>query len=347
MKKIKKILTICLGTAVIAAALNGCGSSSSGSESQAAQAEGAETENTENTENASAATDFPKKDITIVVPYDAGGGVDLTTRVLTDTAGKDYFNGHSLIVQNMGGGGGSIGQTYVANAEADGYTLLAYTSSVVNNPQLKEVTFDYTDFKTLGMVCFDPEILLVPTTAAYADYDEFLAYAKENTVKVSTSGATTSHHIFGIRLAELLGVSFDYIHCDSASIQKEQLLGGHCDAAIFPLSEIQSEIQDGSVIPIAIATEERDASVPDVPTFRELGVDIVDGAFRGFAVPADVPDEVYTVLRDTIDEIITSDAFIEGMETAGIPYTYKNAEDFQAYAEECSVSLKGVVDLLK
>lgn len=322
MKACRKILAVCLGALMTVSALTGCGSSA-------------------------AETDFPKKDITIVVPYDAGGGVDLTTRVLTDTAGKNYFNGHSLIVQNMGGGGGSIGQTYVANADADGYTLLAYTSSIVNNPQLKEVTFDYTDFKTLGMVCFDPEILLVPTTAAYQNFDEFLAYAKENTAKVSTSGATTSHHIFGIKLSALLDVNFDYIHCDSASIQKEQLLGGHCDAAIFPLSEIQSEILDGSVIPIAIATEERDASVPEVPTFRELGVDIVDGAFRGFAVPKDVPDDVYAILRDTFDEIITSDDFIEGMKTAGIPYTYKNAEDFQAYADESSASLKEVVELLR
>ena len=83
------------------------------------------------------AADFPTKNITIVVPYDAGGGVDITTRVLTDAAGKDYFNGKSLIVENRGCGGAVIGHTYVANSKPDGYTLLAYTSAVVNNPQLK------------------------------------------------------------------------------------------------------------------------------------------------------------------------------------------------------------------
>ena len=96
--------------------------------------------------------DFPKKNIKIIVPYDAGGGVDITTRILAEAAGKDYFNGKSLIVENMPGGGAVIGHTAVANAEADGYTLLAYTSAVVNNPLLKEVTYTLDSFKTLGMV---------------------------------------------------------------------------------------------------------------------------------------------------------------------------------------------------
>lgn len=326
MKHFNKFLTVAFTAVLAVGALAGCSKEDSASGNDG--------------------TDFPKKDITIVVPYDAGGGVDLTTRAFTEAAGKDYFNGHSVIVQNMAGGGGSVGQTYVANADADGYTLLAYTSSVVNNPQLKEVTFDYSDFKTLGMVCIDPEILLIPTSAEYQNYEEFVEYAENNTVKVSTSGAMTSHHIFGAKLASELGVEFNYIHCDSAAVQKQELLGGHCDAAIFPLSEIQSEIQDGSVIALGIATEERDENIPDVPTFKELGVDLVDGAFRGFAVSKDVPDEVYQVLRDTFDEIITSEEFITNMKNSGIPYTYMNAEDFQVFADESSKALEEVIPLL-
>lgn len=339
----KKVLAAALSTVLASGALAGCGGSGNSNSSNSSSEAGSSSSGEESTQ---AATDFPVKDITIVVPYDAGGGVDLTTRAMTEAAGSDYFNGHSFIVQNMSGGGGSVGQTYVANADPDGYTLLAYTSSVVNNPQLKEVTFDYTDFKTLGMVCIDPEVLLIPTSADYQTYEEFLEYAENNIVKVSTSGAMTSHHIFGAKLANILGVEFNYIHCDSAAVQKQELLGGHCDAAIFPLSEIQSEIQDGSVIALGIATEERDENIPDVPTFKELGIDLVDGAFRGFAVSADVPDDVYQVLRDTIDEIITSDEFISNMENAGIPYSYLNAEDFQAFADESSEALAEVLPLL-
>lgn len=135
-----------------------------------------------------------------------GGGVDITTRILAEAAGKDYFDGKSLIVENMAGGGAVIGHTAVANADPDGYTLLAYTSAVVNNPLLKDVTYTLDSFKTLGMVCFDPEILVVPPTAEYKTYDEFVEYAKTHTVKVATPGHSTAHHIAAIQFAKDLGL---------------------------------------------------------------------------------------------------------------------------------------------
>ena len=289
---------------------------------------------------------FPEKDVTIIVPYAAGGGVDITTRVMTETAGNSHLNGHSFIVQNVEGGGGAVGQTTVLNTAADGYTILAYTSSVVNNPQLKEVEFTLDDFQALACVCFDPEVVLVPKDSPYQTLDDLLAAAGKEVVNVSTSGAMTSHHIDGVRIQMLTGAQFDYIHCDSASVQREQLLGGHTDAAIFPLGEIRNEIQDGSVRALAIATKERQEEIPDVPTYKECGIDLVDGAFRGFGCRADVPEDVKKVLADELDEICTSDDFIANMEKAGLPYYYLNADDFQAYAAECSTALKDVVEFL-
>lgn len=292
-------------------------------------------------------SDFPKKNITIIVPYNAGGGVDITTRVLADTAGKDYFNGNSLIVENKGGGGAVIGHTYVAGAKPDGYTLLAYTSAVVNNPQLKKVTYTHNDFKTLGMVCFDPEILVVPPTSKYKTFEEFVAYAKKNTVKVSTPGHSTAHHIAAIQFAKNQGLKFEYLHNDSASVQLQQLMGGHADAAFMAVGETVSQIADGSIIGLATMNEKRIDTISDVPTFKEKGVDMVYGAFRGYAVPKDVPDDVYEVLKTTFDKIITSQKFIDAMNKANIPYAYKNAEDFQAYADQESKNLEQLVPILK
>ena len=159
------------------------------------------------------AASFPTKNITIIVPYDAGGGVDITTRTLTDTAGKDYFGGKSLIVENRGGGGAVIGHTYVANSKADGYTLLAYTNAVVNNPQLKEVTYTHQSFKTLGMVCFDPEIVVVPKDSPFQTFQDLIDFAKENNVKAATPGHSTAHHVAAIQLSnEFGGLKFNYIH---------------------------------------------------------------------------------------------------------------------------------------
>lgn len=273
--------------------------------------------------------------------------MDITTRILAEAAGKDYFNGKSLIVENMPGGGAVIGHTAAANAEADGYTLLAYTSAVVNNPLLKEVTYTLDSFKTLGMVCFDPEILVVPPGSPYQTYEEFIAYAKEHTVKVATPGHSTSHHIAAMQFAKENDLNFEYLHNDSASVQMQQLMGGHCDAAWMAVGETINQIHDKTILALAQAGEERNPNLPDVPTFLELGGTMVAGAFRGYACPANVPDEVYQYLTEEMDKIITSEAFIQAMEDGGIPYSYKNAADFQDYANQCSEELKPLVSELK
>ncbi len=295
------------------------------------------------------AADFPTKNITIVVPYDAGGGVDITTRVLTDTAGTNYFNGKSLIVENRGGGGAVIGHTYVANSKPDGYTLLAYTSAVVNNPLLKDgVTYTHNSFKTLGMVCFDPEIIVVPAASPFQTLQDLIDYAKENDVLVATPGHSTAHHVAAIQLSlEFGGLKFNYIHENSAAIQTTDLLGGHCDVAFMAASETFDNILNGSIRALAIGSEKRNDVVPDVPTFLESGSTLVAGAFRGYACPAGVPDDVYEYLVAEFDKLITSEEFIAAMAEKNIPYAYMSAADFQAYADETSAKLAEIVPILK
>ena len=324
----KKRMAALLFAGIMAASLAGC--SSKPAETTAAATEAAteaaaetkaeetaaEEKAAETVKEAAKPDNFPKKNIKIIVPYDAGGGA-------------------------------VIGHTAVANADPDGYTLLAYTSAVVNNPLLKDVTYTLDSFKTLGMVCFDPEILVVPPTAEYKTYDEFIEYAKTHTVKVATPGHSTAHHIAAIQFAKDLGLNFEYLHNDSASVQMQQLMGGHCDAAFMAVGETVSQIKDGTVIGLAMGGEERNADIPDVPTFKEMGEDLVSGAFRGYACPAGVPDDVYDYLVSEFDKIITSDKFIDAMKEASIPYAYKNAADFQAYANQCSKDLEALVPELK
>lgn len=330
----KRILALTCTAVLAISVLSGCGAKPPAS-TLAPAPSGALAEST-------APVEFPTKDITMVVPYDAGGGVDLTTRLMTDAIGKS-FNGHSVIVQNVSGGGGAVGQTTVKNSAPDGYTLLAYTSSVVNNPQLKEVDFVLEDFKPLACVCFDPEVILVPANSPYNTFEELIAATKEKTINVSTSGAMTAHHLDGVKIQMATGADFAYIHCDSAPTQKQELIGGHTDAAIFPLGEIIDAINDGTVKALAIALSERSDKVPDVPTYTECGVPLVDGAFRGFACPAGVPNAEFETLKNVFEEVAQSQAFIDSMEQAGIPYLYMGAEEFQQYARDASAALADVV----
>lgn len=293
------------------------------------------------------ATKFPEKNIKIIVPYSAGGGVDITTRLFAEAAGKKHFNGKSLVVEDMGGGGAVKGQTFVANAKPDGYTVLAYTSAIVNNPVLKKVSFKTKDFKPLVMVCFDPEILVVPPTSNYKTFEEFVAYAKTHTIKMATPGHSTSHHIAAVRLAKELGLKFEYLHNNSAAVQKQQLMGGHCDAAMMAMGEVTNEVNEGSMIALAVGTDKRTEDLPKVPTFKEKGANLVAGAFRGFAVSAKTPDDVFKVLQKDFEAIATSEEFKKAMKGAKIPYMYKNSSDFQAYVDGEIDGLMKIKDLLQ
>lgn len=277
--------------------------------------------------------DFPKKNLKIIVPYGAGGGVDTTMRLLAEAAGDDYFNGRSLMIENKEGNSAVVGHTEAAKAAPDGYTLIAYTNALVNNPLLKKVTYDADDFKTIGMTCFDPELLAVSVTAPYKTWEEFYEYAREHTVKVATPGNSTVHHIAAVRLADEMGLKFEYLHNESSVVQMQQLMAGHCDAAMMAVGEGVSAINNGAVIGIAMGGEVRSEAIPEVPTFLECGATLVDGAFRGVGCRADVPDEVYQILCSEFEKVMTSKEYVEAMEEAGIPYAFKNAAEFQEYVD--------------
>ncbi|MBE6904952.1 MAG: tripartite tricarboxylate transporter substrate binding protein [Ruminococcaceae bacterium] len=285
--------------------------------------------------NVPAPADFPKKDIKFIVPFAAGGGTDTMARMVASAAGKDYFNGHSLIVENMGGGGAVIGQTYVAKtAPADGYTVMVYTSSVINNALLKDVTYSYEDFKPIIGCNPDAEIIAVPTNSPYKTLKDLIEAARTTTIKVATPGHSSGHHIRALNMARLMGLNFEYIHNDSAAMQLSQLMGGHCDVAFMTVSEAAGTILDGQAVGLGVMAVERDPALPDVPTFMEEGYEgWVDGANRGIACSKDVPDDIYQYLVSEFHKICTSDAYVDAMTKSGITPGAETPEEYQDYID--------------
>ena len=344
----RKMAAAALAAMMAVSVLTGCGSQT---KETAAKAEETKTESAGNVEAAgTASTTFPEKNIKIIVPFDAGGGVDITCRVISEAAGKDYFNGHSIIVENMPGGGAIVGQTNVANAKADGYTMLAASAALVTNPIFNETTFKTSDFKAIAMVCFDPQCVVVPKDSPYNTLEEFVEAAKQDSLKMSTPGQSTSPHLAGVQMEQELGVKFDYLHTDSANMQLQQIMGNHSDCALMTAGEAASAVKDGSVKALGVMSEERAETLPDVPTFKEAGYDMVVGSFRGLAVPADTPDDVVEVLDTTFGEIMQTETFKEKMAAANMPVTYMNSSDFDKFLQDYSATmtqLKEVVDSQK
>jgi len=346
----RKMAAAALAAMVAVSVLTGCGSQTKESAAPAETAAKAEGEESKAEASSTVDSKFPEKNIKIIVPFDAGGGVDITCRVISEAAGKNYFNGHSIIVENMPGGGAIVGQTNVANAKADGYTMLAASAALVTNPIFNETSFKTSDFKAIAMVCFDPQCVVVPKDSPYNTLEEFIEAAKQGSLKMSTPGQSTSPHLAGVQMEQELGVKFDYLHTDSANIQLQQIMGNHSDCALMTAGEAASAVKDGSVKALGVMSDDRAETLPDVPTFKESGYDMVVGSFRGLAVPADTPDDVVEVLDTTFGEIMQTETFKEKMAAANMPVTYMNSADFDKFLQDYAATmtqLKDVVDAQK
>ncbi|MBF4692113.1 tripartite tricarboxylate transporter substrate binding protein [Fusibacter ferrireducens] len=276
---------------------------------------------------------FPEKDITLIVPFAAGGGTDTMARIFAKTAGKNYLNGHQIIVENKAGGGAVIGQSYVANtADPDGYTVMIFTSSAINNTLLKDVDYSYEDFKPIVGCNPDAEIVVVPVDSPYNTLDEFVAGAKENALKISTPGHSSGHHIRGLNMARLLDLKFNFVHSDSAAMQLTQIMGGHVDAAFMTVGETAGPISDGQVKALGIMAKERNVFIPEVKTFLEQGYEgWIDGANRGIACSVNVPDDVYNYLVEEFGKIANSEEFVKAMTDGGMTAGAMTPAEYQDY----------------
>lgn len=286
---------------------------------------------------------FPAKDVKVIVPFAPGGGVDVTVRFLSEVAPK-YLGGKNVIVENLPGGGAVIGQTAGARARADGYTLLAYTSSVISNPMQKKTTYTHKDFALVNMYCFDPEVLVVPKDSPYKTLKEFLDASKSKEISMATPGHSTSHHLAAILLEKHFGSKFGYIHSSSSAQQLTQILGGHVECSMMALGEITSYVKDGSLRVLGLMSDAAFPGAESIPRFSSVGFKTEWGAFRGIAAPSKTPKAVVKQLSDAFAKMANDPAFKERMNKAGFPMQVYNGEQFAKYVEQVA---KIYGDLLK
>lgn len=279
---------------------------------------------------------FPDKDLKVIVPFAPGGGVDVTVRFLGEVAPK-YLDGKTLIVENMPGGGAVIGQTAGAKAKPDGYTLLAYTSSVISNPMQKKTTYEYTDFAPVVMYCFDPEVLVVPKDSPFKSLKDYLEASKKEEITMATPGHSTSHHLAAQLLEKHFGSKFGYIHTSSSAQQMTQILGGHVQSAMMALGEVTSYVADGSLVVLGLMSDAKYAGSENMTRFSSLGFATEWGAFRGIAVPGKTPAATVKALSDAFTAMAKDPVFVERMNKSGFPIQVYSADEFTKYVGEVAL----------
>jgi len=290
------------------------------------------------------AQDYPTRDIDLVVPFAPGGAVDVTSRLIAEAANRN-MEGHKIVVSNRDGGGGIVGQAFVASADADGYTVLAMTSSVVTNPQLKGAPYKVSDFTPVAAYNIDPEVIVVPAQSPFKTVADLVAAAKEKPLNVVVAGIGTSHHMAGLGLESALGVKFNYIPAKGFGEQLQAIAGQHADLSFWAMGEAMSHAKSGTVRILAVASDARDPNFPDAPTFEEanLGMSIW-ATFRGWAVPAGTPDSVVAYLSDLMQKVANDAEYQQKMKDGGYDAIYRNAADFKKIMASYSTQASAIIE---
>lgn len=288
---------------------------------------------------------FPDKPITMIVPFAAGGAVDVTTRIICEEAEKTL--GQKILIVNKAGGGATEGQGFVARAKPDGYTLLAGSSSLVTNTITKNVDYTIDSFETIALYNYDPDVMMVPAGEPYRTIEELMAQAKKEALSSATSGHSTAHHIAYLLLENAAGVKFKYIHTKGGSEAVPMVAGGHAKTLLGAWGEASSMVSQGKLRPLAVMSKERDARFPDLPTFREKGWNVEYGAWRGFVAPKGLPKEVKDRLTQAFIAAMNSETVKDRFSKADYTIQVKGPQEFEALIKDDYENVKRILEQLK
>lgn len=271
---------------------------------------------------------FPTKSIEIIVPFAAGGGTDMVARAVANAA-QDKL-GQPVVVVNKTGGGGAVGMGEGAAAKPDGYTVTAITVELVTLPHLGLAPIDHTMFVPIVRLNMASSAITVKADAPWKNLKEFMEYAKANPgkVKVGNSGPGAIWHLAAAALEKKADVKFNHIPFNGANPAVTALLGGNLDAVAVSPGEVLTQVQSGQLKILGVMSEERSATVPDVPTMKEQGYDVSVATWRGLGVPKGTPKEVVAVLEEGFKKAMDDPAFKDLMSKNGLEINYLSSADY-------------------
>ena len=251
---------------------------------------------------ATAQSDYPTRQIELMIGFSAGGNLDILARQAEPFLEK-YMGGADIVVINRPGAGGALMQTQLADAEPDGYTLgLLSMPGVVTVLFGGDVTYKIDDFEYSGTFTFEPHSVMVNNDTAYNTPEDLIAAARENpgTITIGGAGIGSAAHLAVKVLERAAGVEFAFIPSAGSADMQNQVMGGHIDGGVTTISSSYSRQQDGQARVIGTLSAERTSVAPDVPTFGEAGYDVEWGALRGIAAPKGTPQDIMDKITEAV-----------------------------------------------
>ena len=260
------------------------------------------------------AAGYPEDTITIVVPFSEGGPTDTVTRLIADPMAAEL--GGEIVVQNVEGAGGTVAAEQVANAEADGYTVLMHHIGMSTAPTLyPDLAYDpLEDFEQIGLVTEVPMTIIGSPNFEPNTMEELVTYVEENidTVNYAHAGVGAASQLCGLLIEQATGLDFNEVAYDGTGPAMEDLLGDQVDFMCDQTTNTAERILGEEVKAYAVTTAEPIEALPDVPTTADAGFpDIEVTVWHGLYVPADTPQEIVDALNAALvvaladEEVVT------------------------------------------
>lgn len=272
---------------------------------------------------------FPSKPITMIIHFAVGGSTDLTGRKLADTAGK--ILGQPIVAESKVGGAGVIGLNGVAKANPDGYTIgtFSYSASVIA-PHLRSVPYNVKqDFSYILQYAEYPQAFCVLANARWKTFKEFIEDARKNPDKLTyaTAGAKSGQHILMEQVGLAENVKITHVPTQGGSEVVSQQLGGHVDGSLA--AELAPHVLSGKVRALAVAGEKRLESMPNIPTFTELGYKLESPLWLGLSAPKGVDPRIVKKLHDAFKKAYEDPSFQELCTTLVMTPIYRDSDAFK------------------
>ena len=291
---------------------------------------------------------YPTKPITMVVPFPPGGVADTVGRPVAEAMSRHLKQ--SIVVENKGGAGGGIGMAQVAKSKADGYTVLMSLSSLVVLPEADKILqrapmFQVNQLKPIARFTADPTVLVVRSESPWKTYAEFMAYVKTNPGKISfgSSGNYGTMHVPMEQLKAATSTFMLHVPYTGAGPAVLALLSGQIEALSTGPASVKQHIASGRLRALAHWGEGRLASMPEVPSFKELGVPIQYSQWSGMFVPADTPTAVVDSLRQAAKFAAQDPRAVAALRASGTSFMYQDAADFDRFVQSDAKAMSALV----
>ncbi len=291
---------------------------------------------------------YPNKPITMVVPFPPGGVADTVGRPVAEAMSR-YLK-QPIVVENKGGAGGGIGMAQVAKSKGDGYTLLMSLSSLVVLPEADKILqrapmFQVNQLKPVARFTADPTVLVVRSDSPWKTYAEFMAYAKKNPGRISfgSSGNYGTMHVPMEQLKAATSSFMLHVPYTGAGPAVLSLLSGQIEALSTGPASVKQHIASGRLRALAHWGEGRLASLPDVPSLKELGVPIQYSQWSGLFVPAETPDAVVETLRQAAKFAVQDSRAQAALNASGTSFMYQDATEFERFVQADAKEMSALV----